>query len=568
MAQATTTTPGTILLAGDLIGSAVAPSITPTGVNEISTPDTLYRKIYIDSKGRLVWVSPDKLTSPVIQNASTSVWGIIKPGDGVNIDSNHVISVSTSFANPSNDATTSVKGILKAGTNVSVTAGVISIPNATNSNLGVVSAGSNISISSGTISVATATTSNLGVVSTGTNITNTAGVISIPLASTSVKGLAQIGTGLNVNAGIVSFVASEIPLATTSSLGTIQVGSGLQVSAGTVGVNTSSFPIASLTTKGIAQIGTGLSVTDGVLFVSPSDASAGNRGFAQIGVGLDVSDGVISAPSATPTSLGIVQAGVGFNADNGTISVNPPIATTSAIGMVKVGNYLSVSSGSISTTSIATGSTYGMIKVGAGLNVNNGVLSTSNVADATYSSVGTIKVNPTYGLTVDTTGLLTHDSSDFLKDRQGPICQKILSSASRAGEIYWNAYWSGNYPIISIYRPDDPVDYTYVIPDKNYYLLSGSDVGRSLWFDVFRPGEIYFVFSRVAQTTGYQVKWPMVYEMYQGTLQNVTHPPIFPTYPTGFTKNGVESFFSNTLYNATMGFTILSNGVKTYFFPD
>lgn len=69
---------------------------------------------------------------------------------------------------------------------------------------GMVTVGSNISVTDGLISVPDATTSVKGVMSVGNNLSVTSGAVSVADATTSAKGVMQVGTGLAVNSGTVS----------------------------------------------------------------------------------------------------------------------------------------------------------------------------------------------------------------------------------------------------------------------------------------------------------------------------------------------------------------------------
>jgi len=114
MALATTSTPGSVTLAGDLTGTANTPQLRVTGVSPGSYTSA---NIVVDAKGRVVYA------------------------------------INGSFLGP--DATTSSKGYAQVGTNMNVAAGVLSVPAGTGSVLGVANSGntSNISISSGSVNV-------------------------------------------------------------------------------------------------------------------------------------------------------------------------------------------------------------------------------------------------------------------------------------------------------------------------------------------------------------------------------------------------------------------------------
>jgi hypothetical protein len=79
---------------------------------------------------------------------------------------------------------------------------------------------------------AVASTTTPGMVTVGSNISVTDGLISVPDATTSVKGVMSVGTNLSVASGAVS-----VADATTGAKGVMQVGTGLTVSSGTVSVS-------------------------------------------------------------------------------------------------------------------------------------------------------------------------------------------------------------------------------------------------------------------------------------------------------------------------------------------
>lgn len=165
MAQATTTTEGEVILAGDLAGDANLPELRASGV----TPGTRSPavRISVNSKG-------------FITSAGQMPASEIEPFLPV--------------------ATTSSKGILRLGTNLLTSPGVLDVATATSSVKGIASHGTGLTVSSGNVTlnytalnaqIPTATGSVLGLARSGTNITNTSGVFSIEDASSSVKGVAS-----------------------------------------------------------------------------------------------------------------------------------------------------------------------------------------------------------------------------------------------------------------------------------------------------------------------------------------------------------------------------------------
>jgi hypothetical protein len=312
MAQATTTTPGTIVLAGDLTGgSAYSPQLAPTGVNP--GENAMYRKMYVDSKGRTVWISPSLLDLPVIGLASTTAYGKVKPDSSFTISNG---TISTSIAGLLPTCSTSVKGIMQVGTGLSVTNGTISID-----------------------------------------------INALPIATTSVKGIMQVGTGLSESSGTISLDAPE---ATISSKGIVQIADQyLNVSSGVVSLDTASLPIGSTSQLGVLQTGTGLSSGNGILTLTVATTSS--LGLVTIGDNLTITGPILSLENiATSSTAGIVQPSNPFEiAVDGTLSVNLPDGTNSQKGILQVGSGLVVSNGvvSVDTSQVATTSVNGFLEL-------------------------------------------------------------------------------------------------------------------------------------------------------------------------------------------------------------
>ncbi|MBP5586532.1 MAG: hypothetical protein J6Y92_09295, partial [Lentisphaeria bacterium] len=129
-------------------------------------------------------------------------------GENVSTESSNGVSLEVSSAGVlgvhADKTSASGFGTVKVGTNITVSDGVISIPDASTSAKGVVridtsvSNGVALTIDGGTagVSVAKTSASGFGTVKVGTNITVSDGVISIPDASTSAKGVVRIDTSL------------------------------------------------------------------------------------------------------------------------------------------------------------------------------------------------------------------------------------------------------------------------------------------------------------------------------------------------------------------------------------
>jgi len=220
MALATNSTPGSIVLAGDLTGTAASPQLRITGVVPGAYSNV---NVAVDGKGRVVYAH-----------------------DGVFV--------------PPEDATTSVAGIMQVGSGLVVADGVVSVPNATTGTKGIMQVGSGLAVTGGVVSAPDATTSSKGIVQVGSGLAVTGGVVSIPDATAGVKGIVQIGSGLAVTGGVVSVDTSNPTQATTSVKGVVQIGDGLTVSSGIAAATG-----ATSTTKGTVQIGTNLTATAGAM---------------------------------------------------------------------------------------------------------------------------------------------------------------------------------------------------------------------------------------------------------------------------------------------------------------
>ncbi len=460
MTAATNTTLGEIKLAGDLAGvnNANAPELTSMG---ITAGTYVFPKISVDTKGRITSLSSTTWAdiAGIIPPATTSQKGVI----GITTGSNMTITGGL-LSVP--DATASTAGVVRIGTGLSVSAGLLSVPTATASVAGIVQIGSGITVSAGTISVSTSTLATTGVpgfVKVGTNLTVASGVISAPMATAGTLGVVKVGTGLTVSSGVIS---ANVPVATTSTTGVVKIGSGLSVDgAGNV---TFAGTAATASTLGLVKVGTGLSIDGaGSLSLSLPTATAGTVGGVKIGSGVTI-DGAgaitYSIPDASAAVKGLVQIGTGINVTGGVISIQP--ATTSVAGVVKIGNGINVAvDGTISvgSTGFATGSTAGVVKIGSGLSIDssNGALSLApassvvlggvkpatadtattskvsidvsgilSVPVATNTTFGSVKIPTGSGLNIDGAGSVSVDNSKFaISTVSAPITYASLVSA-------------------------------------------------------------------------------------------------------------------------------------------
>lgn len=286
MALATNTTLGSVVLGGDLTGSAFSPSLRPTG----AIPGTYQvGNCVIDAKGRLIYVitTPYSSIEPYMSVGSASVYGMIKIGSGpLTGDGLSVSGGLLTLDVP--DASATTKGATQPGNGFSLTSAVISANVGTGGAKGIIQVGDNIDVSGGIISIKTATTGALGLVATGTGVVNTSGTISVTTATNAIKGIVQVGSSMSVSGGVL-----DIADATTSAKGLVNIGAGFTITGSTL-----SFAPPATTTgsKGVVQIGSGFSVSSGN--VSANIASSSVKGIAQAGAEITVIGGVLSIDTA------------------------------------------------------------------------------------------------------------------------------------------------------------------------------------------------------------------------------------------------------------------------------
>lgn len=408
MAQATNTTLGEIVLAGDLAGNdATAPQLRISGV----TPGTysMVQRASIDSKGRIVsigTVTSEELVA-IMQDADVGQRGVVQVGAGLEVsagvlslpnastttkgiasisDSRLVISGGVLSSAIPDAVQNSTKGLLQVatGTGLSVSGGSLSLDLATDTTPGRVAIGAGfmknaaagvLNVQAAPLSTAVAPLNEPGVCRPGTNMSvDGSGILShsFPDATTSTKGIVRPGTNMTVVDGVLSYTGGGD--ATTSSLGIMQVGSGLSVNAGTISVQD-----ATTTAKGIVSIGSGLSVSSGVVSTSIPDATTSSKGIVQIGSGLVIAGGVVTLdlPNATDSTKGVVTpfAGTGIAINSsGVMSADAALATTSSLGIIQPGNSMDVIGGSLQVAQTSA-TKKGIMQAGAGLVATAGVVS-------------------------------------------------------------------------------------------------------------------------------------------------------------------------------------------------
>lgn len=344
MTQATYSTIGQVLIAGDLVGSGQEPWLKATGVTPVVSP-TVISKSHIDIKGRHTWAGLASYSdiASIIPVATTIADGTVQIGQNINIAAGS-ISIPT--------ASTSVKGLAKIGSGFYTTGGVLSIdetllPVATDTIFGLISAGTGLTVSGGYLNYSAAgpaTNTTKGVVCTvGLNSLNGSdgltiadSVLSAVPATNSTKGIVKFGIGFEDSVG------GEAQVNKTSStvyglLYGVNTAYGLSIASGILEHDSSVLAIASGSVAGKVSPGSGFVVSgDGTLSISTAgDANTSTKGTVQIGTGFSVSAGVVSVNISSDTQKGLVQvddAG-GLSISSGIMDVN--LGTSSVFGTVK-----------------------------------------------------------------------------------------------------------------------------------------------------------------------------------------------------------------------------------------
>lgn len=396
MAQATNTTPGEIVLSGDLAGGAdgTFPELRASGV----TPGTYgpTARLSIDSKGRIVsigQITKEEFAEYII-TASKTVRGVVATS-GSGIPANNV-----KFQNESS--------IISLPTSDDNTYGVVSIGD------GFYTDGTNVQIN---YSAKIATKDAVGFVKIGSGFLTTAGVLNVPdftkNASKTEKGLVQIGANLNVVNGVASFT---LPSATANSKGGVQIGDGMSVTSGIMKLLMP--PTATESSKGIAQPGTGIDINSGVLSFAPLVATTTTKGVVQIALQtgnntLIVNSGVVSIANTSKTTLGLTRPNTILNHfavdTGGALQVNVPSASTTAQGLLQAGDGLDVTNGAISI-STATTSVRGMVQIGANLNVD--AQGRTSIPVASTSNFGIVRAGTGIGFQPTLIELNASDASE------------------------------------------------------------------------------------------------------------------------------------------------------------
>lgn len=311
MAQATNTTEGEIVLAGDFTGDAFNPELRASGVIPGVYP--IVTTLAVDSKGRITSagaLSSDKILE-VIPTATSSVKGLFSIGTGLSVNAGAVsilIDTNNNPASATNLGFTRVESI--AISNLSLVAGTLSIPDATDTQKGVFTVGADLTSSNGVVSVAY----------------NFSSIDSqLPLASSTTAGKITVAAPFVINSGVVS-----IPDATSTTKGVVSISNGIAVSSGNITLD--NVPRTNFAnTYAAAQLASSVSVN--------SNDVAGNTlapfDYAQQTIFVNmVSNLTINIGTSLPSSGQFQSKTIVLNYTAGspiTVSLNPSIRTNTAL---------------------------------------------------------------------------------------------------------------------------------------------------------------------------------------------------------------------------------------------
>lgn len=310
MAQATSTTFGEIVLAGDLFGDdANEISLAPSGVDPGA--QNPYSKIHVDAKGRTTWrgdVVYETDIQPHVPAASKSQKGIFVVGDNIDATAG-TISIK--------NASSSAKGVFQLGYQMEINQSTgkvdVTVPTASASNKGVAQIGSGFDIASGVLSRSGfnfATGSVKGMVKVGANFNIDYGVISVPYATASVKGVASVDGSQFYLDTANNYLYTHA--CATMLYGRVQ-GFSSDFSIDGNGVLSYISPWtttpATTSTLGGVKIGSFLFMTGDDALTVAQDASTSQKGFVEVGTGFLVESGVLSAALSTASNWGLICSG-------------------------------------------------------------------------------------------------------------------------------------------------------------------------------------------------------------------------------------------------------------------
>ena len=325
MALATNSTPGSIVLAGDLTGSATAPQLRSTGVIPGSY---VAPRIIVDSKGRIVWASnPDYATiEPFMPVATTGSKGMVQ----VSASDPGLQMQGATLVYNLRDATTSAPGavtVSSASTSYLeiVGDGVLQMKTATTSSLGVITVGNGLAVNGDALQYddTLVERGELGAVKVPSShsafLTLTNGVLAVNKIAGSNPvdpGMASFGSGLSVDGN--GHVTLNAPDATTTTKGVVQIGDYINVTNGVISLTTQ----ATSSSKGIFSYDpTGISRNSaGQLTIN---TAVGCKGIAQITS--DANNGMLINNATTEIYLGpnIVYTGQTLQSYANRVSITP-----------------------------------------------------------------------------------------------------------------------------------------------------------------------------------------------------------------------------------------------------
>lgn len=357
MATATHTTPGSIILSGDLSSDGSYPTLVNTGVIQGNYSSI---ELYVDKKGRILEArsfTPDvDVTFPC---ATVDTCGVIKVGNNIAVDGASKISIPP--------ASEDVAGVVKYGEGfIETDCGFgleYTFPPATTSLLGGVQPLEPYFIFEGDELTVRKVLEGGG------------RVIQIDEAFTVEDKVLSVTT---------ESLREHIPVATLSSTGLVSGGGeGVEIVTGNMYLDSSVafpvLPIATTTTLGVIQIGEHFDVDGNIVALVPaSDVQVGSILPSN---NFTIDDGTLHFDvDASTTQMGRVQLSNDFHLEDGKTTIDPSKfedATTTQRGVVQIGSSVNVDvNGLISIDKLATDSELGLVKLatGSGLTTQDGVL--------------------------------------------------------------------------------------------------------------------------------------------------------------------------------------------------
>lgn len=274
MALATNSTPGSIVLAGDLTGSATAPELRPSGV----IPGTYGPvNIIVDAKGRIVWAKASNYTAdimPLVPVASYTEKGICQVYETVGECDPQLLIVNGELRPNMRVATATKLGKVQANavhpSALEIIAdGELKVKYGDANTFGIVRPGNGLTVVNGELQLGDTQLGEFGPVQiqSGGGISVTGGVISYTYGDAGYGGdlgfvttANSRGPGLFISNGVLNWTAPAAPIASVRVPGYVSIGSNINVNAGEI-----SLSVAGIGTKGVVSIGSGLDNSTGAL---------------------------------------------------------------------------------------------------------------------------------------------------------------------------------------------------------------------------------------------------------------------------------------------------------------